>query len=143
MIPTLVLDLSGVPLVFRHNCALWQGTARRITTEGNCVDTDRVRVRIVIEANNYAQTNSVRIGTPSEILAQYRGQFLDGKLVFPLTDEVHTLAGEKATPFSGIAWPISGHVSLCCGSRTLPWFPMTSGRAPPSSTKLVSTATSR
>lgn len=72
-IPTLGLDLSGVPLVFRHNCALWQGTARRITTEGNCVDTDRVRVRIVIEANNYAQTNSVRIGTPSEILAQYRG----------------------------------------------------------------------
>lgn len=118
-IPMLSLDVSGVPLVFHRNCALWEGIARRITTEGHCVDTDRVRVRIVIEANNYVQTNTVRIGTSSEVVAQYHGHFLDGKLVFPLTDEVYTLAGEKATAFSGIAWPISDQVIVYCGSRTL------------------------
>jgi hypothetical protein len=59
------------------------------------------------------------MGTASEVVAQYYGHFHDGKLVFPLTDEVFTLAGEKATAFSGIAWPISDHVIVYCGSRTL------------------------
>jgi hypothetical protein len=119
VIPSPSIEASGVPLVFRRNCALWEGTARRITPEGQCVDIDRVRVHIAIEANKYVQTNTVRIGTPSEIVAQYHGQFLDGKLVFPLTDEVYTLAGEKATAFSGIAWPLSDHLIVYCGSRTL------------------------
>jgi hypothetical protein len=76
-------------------------------------------VRIAIEANNYMQANTVRIGTPSEVVAHHNGDSLDGKLVFRLTDEVYTLAGEKATLFSGIAWPISDHVIVYCGSRTL------------------------
>jgi len=118
-IPSVSLDASGVPLVFHRNCALWEGIARRITSDGHCVDTDRVRVRIAIEAKTYTQTNTVRIGTPAEIVAQYNGYFLGGKLVFPFTDEVYTLAGEKATAFSGIAWPISDQVIVYCGSRTL------------------------
>jgi hypothetical protein len=108
-----------VALVFRRNCALWEGIAGRITTEGHCIDTDRVRVQITIEANDYVQTNTVRIDTPSEVVAQYQGNFLDGTFAFPLTDEVYTLSGEKATAFSGIAWPISDHVIVYCGSRTL------------------------
>ncbi|WP_254965246.1 MULTISPECIES: hypothetical protein [unclassified Cyanobium] len=99
--------------------ALREGIAGRITTEGHCIDTDRVRVQITIEANDYVQTNTVRIDTPSEVVAQYQGHFLDGTLAFPLTDEGYTLSGEKATAFSGIAWPISDHVIVYCGSRTL------------------------
>ena len=118
-IPPITLDDWGVPLVFRRHCALWEGTARRIDSEGRCVDRDRVRVEIAINNDQYLQTNTVRIDTPGEIVAQYHGHFIDGRLVFPLTDEVVTLAGEKATAFSGIAWPVSDHVMLYSGSRNL------------------------
>jgi hypothetical protein len=118
-IPPITLDGWGVPLVFRRHGALWEGTARRIDTAGRCIDTDRVRVEIAIEDDRYVQTNTVRIGTPQQIVASYHGHFIDSKLVFPLTDEVVTLAGEKATAFSGIAWAISDHVLVYCGSRSL------------------------
>lgn len=118
-IPPITLDGWGVPLVFRRHDALWEGTARRIDTAGRCIDTDRVRVEIAIEDDRYVQTNTVRIDTPQQIVARYHGHFIDSKLVFPLTDEVVTLAGERATAFSGIAWAISDHVLVYCGSRSL------------------------
>ncbi|MCP9848364.1 hypothetical protein [Cyanobium sp. Morenito 9A2] len=118
-IPPISLDRWGVPLVFRRHCALWEGTARRIDTAGHCIDTDRVRVEIAIEDDRYVQTNTVRIDTPQQIVACYHGQFIDSRLVFPLTDEVVTLAGERATAFSGIAWAISDHVLVYSGSRSL------------------------
>ncbi len=118
-IPPITLDRWGVPLVFHRHGALWEGTARRIDTAGHCIDTDRVRVEIAIEDDRYVQTNTVRIDTPQQVVARYHGHFVDTKLVFPLTDEVVTLAGERATAFSGIAWAISDHVLVYCGSRSL------------------------
>ncbi|QEY31277.1 hypothetical protein EVJ50_02470 [Synechococcus sp. RSCCF101] len=118
-IPEVSLDDHGVPLVFRRHCARWEGTARRISREGQCIDTDRVRVEISIDGARYVQTNTVRIGSESERVSSYHGHFIEGKLVFPLTDEVYTLAGEKARAFSGVAWAVSDSLILYNGNRTL------------------------
>ncbi|MBP0016819.1 MAG: hypothetical protein J7647_04590 [Cyanobacteria bacterium SBLK] len=118
-IPTLSYNEFGVPIVFTDHCGTWEGQAMRIDKLGNLIDTHSVRVRIDIEGNQYVQTNTVRIDTPREITAQYFGEFIEGKLVFPLTDEVYTLGGEKATHFSGIAWAVTDNMILYSGSRTL------------------------
>jgi hypothetical protein len=78
-----------------------------------------VRVEIEIKGTQYVQTNTVRIGTPREVVAQYYGDFRDSVLVFPLTDEVYTLGGEKATAFSGVAWAVTDDIIVYRGSRTL------------------------
>jgi hypothetical protein len=118
-IPTITRDDHGVPLAFLRNCGTWEGSAMRISKTGELLDKDRVRVSIEIEGANYVQTNTVRIGTPREVMTKYYGDFRDGILVFPLTDEVYTLAGEKATEFSGIAWTITDDMIVYRGSRTL------------------------
>jgi hypothetical protein len=118
-IPTVTCDNLGVPIVFQKNCGTWEGTARRINPTGEQIDEQLVRVKIEIDRLQYVQTNTVRIGTPREVVAQYFGDFRDQKLVFPLTDEVYTLGGEKATAFSGIAWAVTDDIILYCGSRTL------------------------
>ena len=118
-IPEVSYNDSGVPVVFEKNCGTWEGNAMRIDTEGKLIDTDLVRVKIVINGTNYVQTNTVRIETPQEISANYYGNFIENKLVFPLTDEVYTLAGESATAFSGIAWAVNNYIILYCGTRTL------------------------
>jgi hypothetical protein len=118
-IPTITYDAFNVPLAFLRNCGTWEGTARRVNPSGELIDEHLVRVQIEIEGANYVQTNTVRIGTPREVTAQYFGHFTEGKLVFPLTDEVYTLGGEKATGFSGIAWTISDDLIVYRGSRTL------------------------
>ncbi len=101
--PTVSSDEHGVPIAFLRNCGTWEGTARRVNPAGELIDEHLVRVKIEIERSQYVQTNTVRINTPREVTAQYFGDFREGKLVFPLTDEVYTLGGEKATKFSGIA----------------------------------------
>ena len=101
------------------NCGTWEGTAKRVNTAGELIDEHLVRVTIEIEGANYVQTNTVRINTPREVTAQYLGNFYEGKLVFPLTDEVYTLGGEKASAFSGIAWAVSDDLIVYRGSRTL------------------------
>lgn len=118
-----ILEIScndlGVPTVFANHCGTWEGNALRIEKKGNLIDAHPVRVTIEIEGTQYVQTNTVRIGSPREVTAQYFGKFIDGKLVFPLTDEVYTLGGEKATKFSGIAWAITDNMIVYSGSRTL------------------------
>lgn len=118
-IPTTTYDEHRVPLAFLHNCGRWEGTARRVTKTGELIDEHLVRVEIEIEGAKYVQTNTVRIGTPQEIVAKYYGDFRDGVLVFPLTDEVYTLGGEKATAFSGVAWAVTDDLIVYRGSRTL------------------------
>jgi hypothetical protein len=125
--PTMVSDVSagvsydafGVPLAFLHNCGTWEGTAKRVTAAGVLIDEHLVRVKIEICEASYVQTNTVRIGTPREVVAQYFGEFVEGRLVFPLTDEVYTLGGEKATEFSGVAWAVTDDLIVYRGSRTL------------------------
>ncbi|MGB8701018.1 MAG: hypothetical protein WCD18_16520 [Thermosynechococcaceae cyanobacterium] len=118
-IPEVHSDAFGVPFAFLHNCGTWEGLARRVLAAGDVIDTHRVRVQIEIEKGQYVQTNTVRIDTPNEVTAQYFGHFEAGKLVFPLTDEVYTLGGEKATGFSGIAWAVTDDLIVYRGSRTV------------------------
>jgi hypothetical protein len=118
-IPTITYNTHKVPLAFLHNCGRWEGTAKRVTKAGVLIDEHLVRVEIEIEGAQYIQTNTVRIGTPREVVAQYYGDFREGVLVFPLTDEVYTLGGEKATAFSGIAWAVTDDIIIYRGSRTL------------------------
>jgi hypothetical protein len=118
-VPTPTYNAFQVPLAFLHNCGTWEGSARRVNTVGALIDEHLVRVNIEIEGSNYVQTNTVRIDTPQEVTAQYFGNFQSGVLVFPLTDEVYTLSGEKATAFSGIAWAVSDDLIVYRGSRTL------------------------
>ncbi|MDX2216988.1 MAG: hypothetical protein SFY66_27225 [Oculatellaceae cyanobacterium bins.114] len=108
-----------VPIAFLRNCGTWEGTAKRVTAAGDLIDEHLVRVEITIDGTQYVQTNTVRIDTPREVTAHYFGTFEDGKLVFPLTDEVYTLGGEKASGFSGIAWAITDEMIVYCGSRTV------------------------
>jgi hypothetical protein len=116
---TATYNEHKVPLAFLHNCGQWEGTAKRVTKAGELIDQHLVRVEIAIEGTQYVQTNTVRIGTPREVVAQYDGDFRDGVLVFPLTDEVYTLGGDKATAFSGIAWAVTDDIIVYRGSRTL------------------------
>lgn len=116
---TLSYDAFHVPTAFLHNCGTWEGTAKRVLKDGTLVDEHLVRVKIEIEEARYVQTNTVRINTPQEVTAQYFGYFSEGKLVFPLTDEVYTLGGEKATEFSGQAWAVTDDLIVYRGSRTL------------------------
>jgi hypothetical protein len=118
-IPELSYDDSGVPIAFIDHCGTWEGNALRIDKEGKLIDSHPVRVQIEIDGKKYIQTNTVRIGSPREVTASYFGEFIDGKLVFPLTDEVYTLGGEKATKFSGIAWAITDNMIIYSGSRTV------------------------
>ncbi|MBW4550812.1 MAG: hypothetical protein KME35_06850 [Aphanocapsa sp. GSE-SYN-MK-11-07L] len=118
-IPTLTYDEHKVPLAFLHNCGRWEGTAKRVNKAGELIDEHLVRVEIEIKGTQYSQTNTVRIGTPREVTAQYYGDFRDGVLMFPLTDEVYTLGGDKATAFSGIAWAVTDDIIVYRGSRTL------------------------
>ena len=108
-----------VPRAFSRNCGVWEGKARRINLDGEQIDEHLVRVEIKIERAQYVQTNTVRIGTPREVTASYFGTFVAGTLVFPLTDEVYTLGGEKATEFSGIAWAVTDDLIVYRGSRRL------------------------
>ncbi|MBC1259733.1 hypothetical protein FQK07_00335 [Synechococcus sp. BSF8S] len=48
-ISSVSLAASYVPLMFRLNCALREGTALRITTEGHCFNAYRERVQITID----------------------------------------------------------------------------------------------
>ncbi|MEO1403532.1 MAG: hypothetical protein AAFV72_20110 [Cyanobacteria bacterium J06635_1] len=118
-LPTVTYDEFRVPLAFLRNCGTWEGTARRIDKTGKQVDEHLVRVKIEVTDASYVQTNTVRIGTPREVTASYYGNFLDGTLAFPLTDEVYTLGGEKATAFSGVAWAVTDDLIVYRGSRTL------------------------
>jgi hypothetical protein len=118
-IPSVTLNEYGVPLAFLHNCGKWEGTAKRVTKAGELIDEHLVRVEIAIDKNQYVQTNTVRIRTPREVVASYYGDFRNGVLVFPLTDEVYTLGGEKATEFSGVAWSVTDDIIVYRGSRTL------------------------
>lgn len=119
VIPSVSYNVSQVPLAFLNNCGTWEGTAKRVLKDGTLVDEHLVRVKIEIEGSQYVQTNTVRIDTPQEVTAQYFGYFTEGTLVFPLTDEVYTLGGEKATAFSGVAWAVTDDLIVYRGSRTL------------------------
>jgi hypothetical protein len=119
-IPAITYNADHVPSAFLRNCGTWEGTARRVDRSGMLVDEHLVRVKIEIEGSHYVQTNIVRIDTPQEVTAQYFGQFNEaGILAFPLTDEVYTLGGEKATAFSGVAWAVTDDLIVYRGSRTL------------------------
>lgn len=118
-VPKVHYDDFKVPIAFLHNCGIWEGTARRVNTDGVLIDEHLVRVEIEISGTQYVQTNTVRINTPREVTAKYYGNFQDGTLVFPLTDEVYTLGGEKASGFSGIAWAVTDSLIVYCGSRTV------------------------
>jgi hypothetical protein len=118
-IPQVSYNSFQVPLAFLGNCGTWEGSARRVNTVGELIDEHLVRVQIEIEGSQYVQTNTVRIDTPQEVTARYFGNFCDGILVFPLTDEVYTLGGEKASGFSGIAWAVTDDLIVYRGSRTV------------------------
>lgn len=118
-IPMPSYNEFNVPLAFLCNCGTWEGIAKRVDLAGVLIDEHRVRVKIEIDGAQYVQTNTVRIDTPREVTAKYYGDFREGKLVFPLTDEVYTLGGEKAQAFSGIAWAITDELIVYRGSRTL------------------------
>lgn len=118
-VPIVSYDKFSVPFAFLGNCGTWEGSAKRISTAGELVDEHLVRVSIKIDGSQYVQTNTVRINTPREVTAQYFGNFCEGKLVFPLTDEVYTLGGKKASGFSGIAWAVTNDLIVYRGSRTL------------------------
>ncbi|MGL5795124.1 MAG: hypothetical protein ACRC06_12130 [Waterburya sp.] len=117
--PHINYDEFNVPVAFLRNCGTWEGTARRVNQTGQLIDEHLVRVKIEVDKTQYVQTNTVRIDTPREVTAQYYGSFQENKLVFPLTDEVYTLGGEKATGFSGIAWAITDDMIVYRGSRTV------------------------
>lgn len=119
VIPQVSYNEFNVPFAFLFNCGTWEGTAKRINRAGELIDEHLVRVKIEITGSQYVQTNTVRINTPREVTAQYFGNFSEGKLVFPLTDEVYTLGGEKALGFSGIAWAVTDDLIVYRGSRTL------------------------
>lgn len=119
VILTVSYDEFNVPLAFLGNCGTWEGDAKRVNTAGELIDAHLVRVSIEISGSQYVQTNTVRINTPREVTAQYFGDFCEGRLVFPLTDEVYTLGGEKASCFSGIAWAVTDDLIVYRGSRTL------------------------
>ncbi len=119
VLPAVSYDKFNVPLAFLGNCGTWEGSAKRINTAGELIDAHLVRVSIEIDSSQYVQTNTVRINTPREVTAQYFGNFSEGKLVFPLTDEVYTLGGEKASGFSGIAWAVTDDLIVYRGSRTV------------------------
>jgi hypothetical protein len=119
VIPTTHYNEFNVPLAFLHNCGTWEGTAKRVNTAGELIDEHLVRVEIEVDGEQYVQTNTVRINTPREVTAKYFGCFREGKLVFPLTDEVYTLGGEKASGFSGIAWAVTDDLIVYRGSRTV------------------------
>ena len=116
-LPIPTYNTDHVPLAFVRNCGTWEGWARRINLEGCQIDAHQVRVQIDITAQQYIQTNTVRMGTPQAITARYFGTFIDGTLAFPLTDEVYTLGGEKATEFSGVAWAVTDDLIVYRGSR--------------------------
>jgi hypothetical protein len=118
-IPCVSYNADQVPFAFLHHCGTWEGTAKRVLKDGTLVDEHLVRVKIEIDGSQYVQTNTVRIDTPQEVTAQYFGYFAQGRLVFPLTDEVYTLGGEKATAFSGVAWAVTDDLIVYRGSRTL------------------------
>jgi hypothetical protein len=118
-VPVVNVNEFNVPLAFLRNCGTWEGSAKRVNPAGELIDEHLVRVSIEIEGSQYVQTNTVRINTPREVIAQYFGNFCEGRLVFPLTDEVYTLGGEKASAFSGIAWAITDDLIVYCGSRTV------------------------
>ena len=118
-IPIPSYNEFGVPLAFLRNCGTWEGTAQRVDRSGQLIDDHLVRVKIEIDGAQYVQTNTVRIDTPREVTAKYYGDFREGKLVFPLTDEVYTLGGEKAQAFSGVAWAVTDELMVYRGSRTL------------------------
>jgi hypothetical protein len=118
-IPAVSYNADRVPFAFINNCGIWEGTAKRVLKDGTLVDEHLVRVEIKIDGANYVQTNTVRIDTPQEVTAQYFGYFSKGTLVFPLTDEIYTLGGEKATAFSGVAWAVTDDLIVYRGSRTL------------------------
>jgi hypothetical protein len=118
-IRTVTYDSFQVPIAFLRNCGTWEGTAKRVNAAGALIDEHLVRVKIEIEGTQYVQTNTVRLNTPQEVTAQYFGSFEQGKLVFPLTDEVYTLGGEKASGFSGVAWAVTDEIIVYCGSRTV------------------------
>ena len=118
-VPVVTYDECQVPIAFLAHCGTWEGTARRVSPTGILLDEHWVRVAIAIDGPNYVQTNTVRIGTPREVTASYHGHFEQGVLVFPLTDEVYTLGGEKASAFSGTAWAVRDDLILYQGSRTL------------------------
>jgi hypothetical protein len=119
LIPQVNYNEFNVPFAFLNNCGTWEGTAKRINTKGELIDEHLVRVKIEVTDSQYVQTNTVRINTPRELTAQYFGNFSEGKLVFPLTDEVYTLGGEKALGFSGIAWAVTDDLIVYRGSRTV------------------------
>lgn len=119
LVPLVTRNGSGVPTAFLRHCGTWEGTARRIEPAGVQIDSHLVRVHIEVDGNGYVQTNTVRIGTPREVTASYHGHFEDEILVFPLTDEVYTLGGDKASAFSGTAWALTDDLILYQGSRTL------------------------
>ncbi|MGB7415558.1 MAG: hypothetical protein WA902_15225 [Thermosynechococcaceae cyanobacterium] len=118
-LPQLTYNEYQVPKAFLLNCGTWEGTAQRINLTGEKIDEHLVQVKIEIDGTQYVQTNTVRMGTPREVTATYFGDFVEGVLVFPLTDEVYTLGGEKATEFSGIAWAVTDDCILYRGSRRL------------------------
>ena len=119
LVPKVTLNEAGVPTAFLRHCGVWEGTARRVAPDGQLLGSQPVRVKIEIDGSNYVQTNTVRIGTPQEVTASYYGQFDNGILIFPPTDEVYTLGGEKASNFSGTAWTVSDDLILYQGRRTL------------------------
>jgi hypothetical protein len=119
LIPTTHYNEFNVPVAFLNNCGIWEGSAKRVNTAGELIDEHLVRVEIEINGSQYVQTNTVRINTPREVTAKYSGYFKEGKLVFPLTDEVYTLGGEKASGFSGIAWAVTDDLVVYRGSRTV------------------------
>ncbi|MGK7912685.1 MAG: DUF3598 family protein [Synechococcus sp.] len=119
VVPPVTRNESGVPTAFLRHCGTWEGTARRVSPTGELLDSHLVRVQIEIDDSGYVQTNTVRSGTPREVTASYYGQFENGVLVFPLTDEVYTLGGDKAAAFSGTAWALTDDLILYQGSRTL------------------------
>lgn len=119
VVPEVGYNEFNVPLAFLANCGTWEGTAKRINRAGELIDEHLVRVEIEIKNFQYVQTNTVRIGTPREVTARYFGNFAEGKLVFPLTDEVYTLGGEKASGFSGIAWAVTNELIVYRGTRTV------------------------
>ena len=118
-LPQLTYNEFQVPQAFLRNCGLWEGAARRINLAGEQVDEHLVRVKIDIDGAKYVQTNTVRLGSPQEVTASYFGEFVQGTLIFPLTDEVYTLGGEKATEFSGMAWAVMDDLIVYRGSRRL------------------------
>lgn len=118
-LPQVTYNEHQVPQAFLHNQGTWEGEAQRINLTGEKIDEHQVQVKIKIDGTQYVQTNTVRIGTPRQVTATYYGNFIEETLAFPLTDEVYTLGGEKATEFSGVAWAVTDDCIVYRGSRTL------------------------